>query len=260
MSEIKSCAEILKGDALTFLKTGYPELDAVLDGGWCCGSLNLIASRPGHGKTAFALDCAMKAALSGVPVLYFSLESSAQHLTKRAIAKILGFHAKEATLEQEERLKALCHSPFYIDDTGGLKTDEFERKVRDFVADRGNCLVFVDYIQLMSGPQELRGARTDEVDYIVRKLKTVARELDVPVVALSQLFRYFPFRNGASEPKPELRDLRESRTQETASDVILMLDKKNIWLEKSHNGRTATLDAVFEEEWAAFTSLKLSQD
>ena len=214
------------------IPSGFPSLDKIT-GGWQKSNLIVLASRPSIGKTAFAMNLASNVAINQhIPVAFFSLEMSAGQFAKRLIVQETGVGKKTINgldaadthkwLQIEERLTALSNSPFYVDDTPGLKLAEFKEKARSLVDEKGIRLIVIDYVQLMNGPEELRGNRDEEISFIMRELKATAKELDVPIVALAQLSKALGQNNAKC---PESRDLRESRALEEVADLILLLHR-----------------------------------
>ncbi|MEM1096425.1 MAG: replicative DNA helicase, partial [Bacteroidota bacterium] len=203
---------------ITGVATGFTRLDD-MTGGWQPSDLVIIAARPSMGKTAFALSMARNAALhptdpSGIAI--FSLEMSAQQLAQRLLtseARVDAQAARTGRLRDDDWLKLaraagrLAEAPIYIDDTPGLGILELRAKCRRLKAEHGIGLVVVDYLQLMHGSKD-SGSREQEIAQISRSLKMLAKELDLPVIALSQLSRAVETRGG--DKRPQLSDLRES--------------------------------------------------
>ncbi len=202
---------------------------------WKNSDLIIIASRPSVGKSAFALNVALNAAVGmNIPVLYFSLEMNSRILAKRMIVRESGINLKEMTpnrsfnqhdwIHIEKRLLRLKDCPLYIDDTPGLLIEDFTEKVETSIKEKGIKLVIIDYLQLMRAHEKYLGMRADEVAYIIRTLKAVAMSFDIPIVALSQLSR-FSLSTGEHRV-PKLSDLREpAHAQEEAADLILFIDR-----------------------------------
>ena len=261
--------------------TGVPSGFATIDrmtGGWQPSDLIIIAARPSVGKTAFALNLARNAAVEHhMPVAFFSLEMSALQLGKRLMTSESGLSADKikggVRLEPTEweelefRLRNLTKAPLYIDDTPGIPVMEFRTKVKTLVKNRGVRLVFVDYLQLMQGPSELKGMREQEVAAISRTLKATAKELNVPIIALSQLSRNAVQRQGGSG-KPQLSDLRESGSIEQDADIVLFIHRPDyvglsenagdreateIIIAKHRNGETGEIPMRFLAEHIRFT-------
>ena len=214
--------------------SGFPSIDRVTQG-WQKSDLIILAARPSVGKTAFALNIARNAAVeANMPVAVFSLEMSADQLGKRLITTESGLSGEKikggVKLEQyewvqlEETLKRLAKAPLYIDDTPGIPIMEFRTKAKRLVKQKGVRLIVVDYLQLMQGPAELRGLREQEVAAISRTLKATAKELNVPIIALSQLSRNAVQRTGGNG-KPQLSDLRESGSIEQDADMVIFIHR-----------------------------------
>ncbi|MBQ3917707.1 MAG: replicative DNA helicase, partial [Bacteroidales bacterium] len=219
---------------LSGVPSGYQSIDRITMG-WQPSDLIILAARPSVGKTAFALNIARNASVDhNMPVAVFSLEMPAIQLAKRLMTSESGLPAdkiKGGTKLQpreweqlEYRLKALSKAPLYVDDTPGLPIMEFRTKAKRLVKTKGVRLIIVDYLQLMQGPAELRGMREQEVAAISRTLKATAKELNVPIIALSQLSRDAVKRTGGNG-KPQLSDLRESGSIEQDADMVLFVHR-----------------------------------
>lgn len=210
--------------------SGFTELDRVTSG-WQKSDLMIIASRPGMGKTAFALTMARNAAIEfKKPVAIFSLEMSAIQLVTRLISsetEIPQEKLRRGSMEDHEwaqlnaRITALIDAPLFIDDTAALSIFDLRAKCRRLKAHHDVQLIIVDYLQLMQGSQETKGNREQEISSISRGLKTLAKELNVPVIALSQLSRAPEKRSAAA--KPILSDLRESGSIEQDADMVMFI-------------------------------------
>jgi replicative DNA helicase len=210
--------------------SGFTELDRITSG-WQKSDLVIIASRPGMGKTAFALTMARNAAIEfKKPVAIFSLEMSAVQLVTRLISsetEIPQEKLRKGSMEEHEwaqlnaRITSLIEAPLYIDDTAALSIFDLRAKCRRLKAHHDIQMIIVDYLQLMQGSQETRGNREQEISSISRSLKILAKELEVPVIALSQLSRASEKRSAAA--KPILSDLRESGSIEQDADMVLFI-------------------------------------
>ena len=228
---------------ITGLKTGFNDLDRITHG-LQRGDMIVLAARPSMGKTAVALNIAMNVAL--IPqaqkgaIAIFSLEMGAEQLAMRLLSAkshIQGDKLKTGRLTNEEwnrineasaELKA---SNIYIDDMAGIKIPEIFSKCRRLQAEHGLNMVMIDYIQLISGPSDRSGVnRQQEVSDISRSLKALARELNVPVVALSQLSRSVEARE---DKRPMLSDLRESGAIEQDADIVMMLYRESYYNEEA---------------------------
>lgn len=219
-------------DGLTGIPSGMASLDR-LTAGWQKSDLVIIAARPGMGKTAFSLSVLRNAAVEfGHPVAIFSLEMSELQLTNRLIsseAELESDKIKRGKLEPYEwqqlynRTAQLREAPIFIDDTPGLSILELRAKCRRLKAQHDIQLIVIDYLQLMSGSagKGNQGNREQEIANISRSLKTLAKELNVPVLALSQLSRAVETRGG--DKRPQLSDLRESGSIEQDADMVIFL-------------------------------------
>ena len=236
MSQIDSAQK--KSDALTGLPTGYTDLDR-RTAGFQPGTLVVIAARPAMGKTAFALSIARNIAVEfAKPVAFFSLEMTAVELVMRLIAsesRISGERLKKGeSLEEWERqaLKAssevLRNAPLYIDDTPSLTIFELRAKCRRLKQRYHIEAVFIDYLQLMQASSEMnRNAnREQEISTISRQLKALSKELEIPVVALSQLSREVEKR---PDKRPQLSDLRESGAIEQDADIVSFIYRPEVY-------------------------------
>ncbi|AFD06973.1 replicative DNA helicase [Solitalea canadensis] len=219
-----------KTDGLTGVPSGFTALDRVTSG-WQKSDLVIIAARPAMGKTAFILSAVRNAAVGfNFPVAVFSLEMSSVQLVNRLIAGEAELEAeklKKGNLAQHEwqqlhsKVGKLAEAPIYIDDTPGLNVFELRAKVRRMKQQYGIQMIVIDYLQLMHGSGDAKGNREQEISGISRALKGIAKELNVPVIALSQLSRAVETRGG--DKKPMLSDLRESGSIEQDADMVLFL-------------------------------------
>ena len=261
---------------LSGVPSGFVSLDNITMG-WQKSDLIILAARPAIGKTAFALNMARNAAVDHhMPVAVFSLEMSAVQLTKRLMTSESGLPAEKikggSKLEPfeweqlEYKLRNLSKAPLYIDDTPSIPVMEFRTKVKNLVKSKGVRLVVVDYLQLMQGPSELRGMREQEVAAISRTLKQTAKELDVPIIALSQLSRQTVQRSGGSG-RPQLSDLRASGSIEQDADMVIFIhrpdalglsadpsskEETQIIIAKHRNGSVGEIPMVFKSEQIRF--------
>jgi replicative DNA helicase len=210
--------------------SGFTEIDRITSG-WQRSDLIILASRPGMGKTAFALSMARNMAVDfHKPVAIFSLEMSSVQLVTRLISAESMLPADKlrrgdlADYEWEQlnsKISRLIDAPIYIDDTPALSIFELRAKCRRLKAQHNIEMVFVDYLQLMVGNYDKQGNREQEISNISRSLKSLAKELDIPVLALSQLSRAVETRGGSK--KPILSDLRESGAIEQDADLVLFI-------------------------------------
>ncbi len=214
-------------DGVSGVPTGFTALDRVTSG-WQKSDMIVIAARPGMGKTAFVVSMARNAAVQfNQAVAIFSLEMSSVQLVNRLISgetEIPAEKLRKGNLERHEyeqlhaRIGKLSEAPFFIDDTPALSVFEFRAKCRRLKAQHDIKLIIIDYLQLMTGGGEGKGNREQEISFISRSIKTVAKELDVPIIALSQLSRSVETRGG--DKKPMLSDLRESGAIEQDADIV----------------------------------------
>jgi len=259
--------------------TGYKELDGLL-AGFQPSDLIILAARPSMGKTSLALDIARSAAVKhNVPVGIFSLEMSSQQLVERMLASesyVNSWKLRTGTLSTEEEfskvrdaLETLSNAPIFIDDKPGNNILGMRATARRLKREHGIGLIVVDYLQLMS-PTATRASDSmvQQVTEISRSLKSLARELDVPVLALSQLSRAVEQRRG----RPRLSDLRDSGSIEQDADVVMFIhredkmsesaDKNNIaeiLVEKHRNGPVGSAELYFDEKRVTFMSLETSE-
>ncbi|MFU8890933.1 MAG: replicative DNA helicase [Anaerosomatales bacterium] len=257
--------------------TGFEDLDKLL-AGMHRGDLIILAARPSVGKTAFALNIAVNAAKAGAPVALFSLEMAAEQLIQRVLCSEARINSqdvrtgriKEADWSSIHRaMGQLANLEFYVDDTPSISILEVRAKARRQLRDKPNGLIIVDYLQLMQ-PQGRRSEnRQTEIAEISRGLKILAKELNVPVLALSQLSRAVEQRAGK---RPQLSDLRESGAIEQDADVVMFIDRNTdprgdddeegrpqkgmaeIIVAKHRNGPTGNVPLVFNERYTKFVS------
>ena len=259
------------------LPTGFVELDAKMTG-LNKSDLILVAARPGMGKTAFALNVAAYVAThSKREVAIFSLEMSKVQLAKRLVAmnsKVDSQRIRIGELEDDEWAKItessiiLGESTLYIDDTGSISINDLRSKCRKLKMEKGLGLIIIDYLQLMSGNSGSKNiSRQQEISDISRSLKSLARELDCPVIALSQLSRKVEERE---DKRPILSDLRESGAIEQDADVVMFLyrdeyytkdasTKKGITeiiIGKQRNGPTCTVELKWLNQYTKFANLE----
>ncbi|MBQ2565827.1 MAG: DnaB-like helicase C-terminal domain-containing protein, partial [Bacteroidales bacterium] len=268
--------EMQNTEGLSGVPSGFETIDRITMG-WQRSDLIILAARPSIGKTAFALNLARNAAVQhNMPVGFFSLEMSAIQLAKRLMTSESGLSADKikggSKLEPfeweqlEYKLRDLSKAPLYIDDTASIPVMEFRTKAKTLVKQKGVRIIFVDYLQLMQGPAELRGMREQEVAAISRTLKATAKELNVPIIALSQLSRQAVQRSGGGG-KPQLSDLRESGSIEQDADMVIFIHRPDalglsenpedkeltqIIIAKHRNGQTAEINMRFKSEQVRF--------
>ena len=237
-------------DGLSGLSSGFAKIDKITSG-WQNSDLIIIAARPAMGKTAFVLSMAKRIAVDmHKPVAMFSLEMSNVQLVKRLmvnVCEITGDKMKSGQLEPYEwgqldnRIRQLFDAPFYIDDTPSLSVFELRTKARRLVREHGVQLILIDYLQLMNASGMSFGSRQEEVSNISRSLKGLAKELNIPIIALSQLNRSVEKRDGEDGKRPQLSDLRESGAIEQDADMVCFIHRPEYYKmyqdEKGHNLR-----------------------
>ena len=224
----KKIEEIANKEGLSGIPSGFTELDK-LTSGWQPSDLIIIAARPGMGKTALTLSMARNIAVAqNIPIAFFSLEMSSIQLITRLISSETGLSSEKlrtGNLEKFEweqlnvKVSALENAPLFIDDTPSLSIFDLRAKARRLSSQHGIKLIVIDYLQLMTaGGSNKNGNREQEISTISRNLKALAKELDVPVIALSQLSRAVETRGGSK--RPILSDLRESGAIEQDADIV----------------------------------------
>lgn len=266
---------------VTGLSTGFRDLD-YRTAGLQPSDLILIAARPSMGKTAFALNIAEYVAMiNHVPTAIFSLEMSKVQLAKRLVSmnsKVDSQHIRTGTLEDDEWAKItessiiLGESSLFIDDTGSISINELRSKCRKLKMEHGLGLVMIDYLQLMSGSSSNKNiSRQQEISDISRSLKSLARELDCPVIALSQLSRKVEERE---DKRPILSDLRESGAIEQDADVVMFLYRDEYYTKdastqkgvteviigKQRNGPTCTVKLKWLGQYTKFANLEIREE
>lgn len=222
--------EAARNHEMSGVQSGFTSLDRIT-GGWQRSDLIILAARPGTGKTAFVVTMARNAAVEfNKPVAIFSLEMTANQLVSRFISgetelpadKLRKGELREHEYQQlNSKISRLVDAPIYIDDTPALSIFEFRAKARRLKAQHNISMVIVDYLQLMVSGQEGKFSREQEVSMISRSLKAIAKELDVPIIALSQLSRAVEQRGGSK--RPQLSDLRESGAIEQDADIVMFI-------------------------------------
>ena len=236
---IKQAIDILQkasanSGGMTGVPTGYTKLDEITSG-WQPSDLIIIAGRPAMGKTSFALSLAKNIAVDAqVPIGFFSLEMNNVQLVNRLISnvcEIVGSKILNGQLTPDEwdrldkRLRNLQGAQVYVDDTPGLSVFELRTKARRLVREKGVGVIMIDYLQLMNANGMKFGSRQEEVSTISRSLKGLAKELNIPVIALSQLSRNVENREGLEGKRPQLSDLRESGAIEQDADMVLFVHR-----------------------------------
>ncbi|MBN1131532.1 MAG: replicative DNA helicase [Bacteroidales bacterium] len=268
-------------DNLSGVPSGFTRLDR-LTSGWQKSDLIIIAARPSMGKTALVLSMARNIAVDHKrPIAFFSLEMSSIQLVNRLIIgetqlpsdKLRNGRLQNYEWEQlEYKIKDLEQAPIYIDDTPAISIFEFRAKCRRLKQKYDIQAVVIDYLQLMTGPRENTGSREQEVSNISRSLKSVAKELDIPIIALSQLNRSVEMRSG--NKRPQLSDLRESGAIEQDADLVIFIHRPEYYgldtdeegnslkgiaeiiLAKHRNGPVGELQLKFIREYAKFIDME----
>jgi len=234
-------------DGLTGVSTGYFKLDDITSG-WQASDLVIIAGRPAMGKTSFALSMAKNIAADlRTPMAFFSLEMSNVQLVNRLISnacEIQGSKILNGQLQRDEwerldkNINNLLGAPLYVDDTPGLSVFELRTKARRLVREHGIKLIMIDYLQLMNANGMRFSSRQEEVSTISRSLKGLAKELNIPILALSQLNRGVESREGLEGKRPQLSDLRESGAIEQDADMVLFVHRPEYYhIYQDDNGR-----------------------
>ncbi|HOG19163.1 MAG TPA: replicative DNA helicase [Salinivirgaceae bacterium] len=269
-----------KGGGLNGVPSGFTHLD-YLTNGWQSSDLIIVAARPSMGKTAFVLSMARSISIEHqIPVAFFSLEMSSVQLVNRLIAGECEINAnklRSGNLQDwewqklEQRLKNLRDSKLFIDDTAAISVSELRGKCRRLVYEHKIELIIVDYLQLMTAGQQ--ASREQEVATISRSLKALAKELNVPIIALSQLNRALETRAG--NKRPQLSDLRESGSIEQDADLVIFIHrpeyyqiptvfdgsdshgKAEIIVAKHRNGAIGDIILNFRSEFASFTDIRV---
>ena len=229
---LQKAAETAGG--LTGVPTGYTKLDEKTSG-WQKSDLVIIAGRPAMGKTSFALSLAKNIAVDyKFPIAFFSLEMSNVQLVNRLISNVCSISGSkmlngQLSHDEWERLdkdiRKLQGSPIYIDDTPGLSIFELRTKARRLVREKGVKIIMIDYLQLVNANGMRFGSRQEEVAKISQSLKGLAKELDIPILALSQLNRTVEGREGVEGKRPQLSDLRESGAIEQDADMVMFVHR-----------------------------------
>ena len=270
-------ALLARGQRITGLATHYTDLDEMTSG-LQRADLVIIAARPSMGKTAFAINIAENAALEDEQVVgVFSLEMSREALLLRLLSSVsrvdskriqTGTFFQDDTRKIQRAMEQVAHAPIFIDDTPGISLSEMRAKARRLKHSAGKLdLIIVDYLQLMSGGGKRFENRTQEVSAISRGLKALAKELAVPVIALSQLSRAPESRGG--DHRPQLADLRESGSIEQDADLVMFIFREEVYkqddpdlqgiaeiiIAKQRNGPTGRLKLAFQKNCTRFETL-----
>lgn len=285
---IKEAIELLQTAAsrdtgLSGLRTGFDGLDKITSG-WQNSDLIIIAARPAMGKTAFVLSMAKNMAVNNSsPVALFSLEMSNVQLVNRLIVNVCEIPGEKiksgqlAPYEWEQldfKIKELYDAPIFVDDTPSLSVFELRTKARRLVREHGIRCIIIDYLQLMNASGMNFGSREQEVSMISRSLKGLAKELNIPIIALSQLNRGVENRQGHEGKRPQLADLRESGAIEQDADMVCFIHRPEYYkitedergnsliglaeiiIAKHRNGATGDVRLRFKNEFAKFMNLE----
>ena len=263
---------------VTGVATGFTKLDE-MTAGFQPGDLIIIAARPSMGKTALCLNIARNASIDGkTGVGIFSLEMASHQLAQRMLcseARVDSHLMRTGRLPGDAwsnlsiAVGSLAQAPIFIDETPAISVTEVRSRARRLISEHDNLgLLIIDYLQLMRGPREAE-SRQQEISAISRNLKALAKELNIPIVALSQLSRAVESR-GDGQKRPQLSDLRESGAIEQDADVVLFIyrpsrydqveehekNRAEIIIGKQRNGPTGTVELVFLDHYAAFENLE----
>ena len=266
---------------VTGVSTGYTELDKITSG-WQKSDLIIIAGRPAMGKTSFALSLAKNIAIDEkIPVAFFSLEMNNLQLVNRLISNVCsisGTKILNGQLDDDEwkrfdnNIGKMQGAPLYVDDTAGLSIFELRTKARRLVREKKVELIMIDYLQLMNASGAKFNSRQEEVSTISRSLKGLAKELDIPIIALSQLSRAVEQRPGEQGKVPQLSDLRESGAIEQDADIVIFVHRPEyyhiledsqgnslkgmaqICIAKHRKGATKDVTLSFKSEYTRFAN------
>ena len=259
-------------DKFAGIPTGFTYLDTVLTG-LGRSDLVILAARPGMGKTSFALNIATNVArLQKVPTIVFSLEMTCEQLTDRILSSMAGIDSqtfRTGRLNDSDwndlvgASTLLYDAPIYMDDSSGISVPEIKAKIRQINQDPKKeriGLVIIDYLQLMQSSKRTE-SRVQEISDITRNLKIMAKELNVPVIALSQLSRAAEKTSGRSDHRPQLSDLRDSGSIEQDADVVLFLYRAAYYnSQKNRHGETTSVKLGWDGAHTRFMNLDYSHD
>lgn len=268
---------------LSGLSTGFSKLDEMTSG-WQNSDLIIIAARPAMGKTAFVLSMIKRMAVDmHTPCAMFSLEMSNEQLVQRLmvnVSEIKGEKLRSGHLapyewgQLDSRVRALYDAPIFVDDTPQLTVFELQTKARRLVREHGVKIIMIDYLQLMHASGLNINSRQEEVSTISRSLKGLAKELNIPIIALSQLNRGVESREGEAGKRPQLSDLRESGAIEQDADIVCFIhrpeyykifvdesgfdwhDKAQFIIAKHRNGSVGDIKMEFRGDFAKFSDLE----
>ena len=268
--------------ALRGLKTGFIDLDKKI-AGFQKGTLVVVGARPAMGKTTFAQNLVFNmATINKKHILFFTMEMASTEIVERMVAAVASVDAwkiRTGNLSDEDfskisnALGEIDDSPILFDDTSNMNILELRNKARRAAHDYELGAIVIDYLQLLNGTDRYAGNRVQEVTEISRGLKTLARELEIPVIALAQLSRNV---TGRDDPKPVLSDLRESGSIEQDADIVMFLHRPDYYhqndddyeetnitqllVEKHRQGPTGRIDFYFDKEHNRFMSLDKTRD
>ena len=261
---------------LTGIPSGFPSLDAITMG-WQNGNLIVIGARPGHGKTAIALNMARCAAVeNNIPTAFFSMEMTDVELADRLIATETGLESgkRKGRVKMKDKewaqleagLTRAARAPLYIDETPGLTISEFSSKIKRMHKEQHIRIAFVDYIQLMHGNPAYAQYRALEIGEISRQLKETAKELRIPIIVLAQLNRNLTTRLGSVNGRPMLSDLKDSGSIEQDADIVLFINQPSklgltelpdnfaeLSIAKNRAGETGIINLTFNGDLVKFT-------
>ena len=272
-----------RSDGMSGLTSGYRSLDAITTG-WQPSDLVIIAARPAMGKTAFVLSMAKNMAIDmRIPTAVFSLEMSNLQLMNRLLSNVCEIDSKKIKTGQLEahewaqfdnRVTRMEGAPLFLDDTPSLSIFELRTKARRLVREHDVKIIIIDYLQLMNASGMSYGSRQEEVSTISRSLKGLAKELNIPIIALSQLNRGVESREGAEGKKPQLSDLRESGAIEQDADMVCFIHRPEYYkiyeddkgrdlrgmaqiiIAKHRNGAVGEVLLRFKGEYTRFMNLE----
>ena len=281
LSELVSIAANPIG--LSGLASGFPSIDKIT-GGWQKGDLIIIAARPGMGKTAFIFSMIKNMAIGeNIPIGFFSLELTNRQIVNRFIMNVCEISSEKLRNGQlipyeweqlDTRVKKLYEAPIYIDSTYTMSVQTLCDKAREMVLEKGVQAIFVDYIQLLTVVDKYTDNRYNEVNYISRMLKALAKELEIPVFAVSQMNRGIENRIGAEGKRPQLIDLRDSGTLCDDADLVCFIHRPEYYhiyvdergndltglaeiiIAKHRNGVTTNTNLRFKGEFCLFSNIE----
>jgi len=274
-------AAAANSDGITGIATGYGDLDQ-LTSGWQNSDLIIIAGRPAMGKTALALCISKFIAIEQeIPLAFFSLEMSSTQLVKRIVSSVCEVGSAKLRNGQldpydwqhiDHGISRILGKPFYLDDTPGLSIYDLRSKARRLVKQHRVKVIIIDYLQLMSASTTRYSTRQDEVALVSRSLKGLAKELNIPIIVLSQLNRGVENREGLEGKRPQLSDLRESGAIEQDADMVMFVHRPEYYhiyqddkghdlrgmaqliIAKQRNGATGDVLLEFRSEFTSFSS------